>query len=283
MAVPVEGARALNDLHGKRYIVYGVASETSLAWAISNELADHGATVTLAYQRRFRSRVLQLVADAPWVERHEECDVASEESVATFHEGLEGLFDGIVHAVAFAPAEALAKPITETTEEDFATAVTVSAYSLLRVVRHGLPKLARRSAIVTLTYLGSERVVPGYRVMGTAKAALESLVRELAASVGPAYGHRVNAVSAGPVKTLAASGVPGFDLILDWMAASTPLRRNVSQEDVARAARFLLSPDSHGVTGQVLHVDAGYAAVGAPPELERVLTEPRVNPYEGPL
>jgi enoyl-[acyl-carrier protein] reductase I len=119
--------------------------------------------------------------------------------------------------------------------------------------------------------------------MGTAKAALESLVRELAASCGPAYGLRVNAVSAGPVKTLAASGVPGFDMILDWMAQNTPLRRNVTQADVARAARFLLSPDASGITGQVLYVDAGYVSVGAPPELERVLMEPRIDPPEGPV
>jgi enoyl-[acyl-carrier protein] reductase I len=118
--------------------------------------------------------------------------------------------------------------------------------------------------------------------MGTAKAALEQLVRELAASVGP-MGIRVNAVSAGPVKTLAASGVPGFDQILDWMANNTPLRRNVTQADVAHAARFLLSSDASGITGQTLYVDAGYVSVGAPPEMDRVLIEPRLNHPEGPV
>lgn len=270
------------DLIGKRYIVYGVASDTSLAWAIARDLGDRGALVTLAYQKRFMSRVLGLVKDQKWIEQYEECDVSSEESVKAFYAKLRGEYQGLVHAVAFAPAEALMKPITETTEADFQTAMTVSAYSLVRVVRLGLPKLAPGAGIVTLTYLGAERVVPGYRVMGTAKAALESLVRELAASVGPAYGHRVNAISAGPVKTLAASGVPGFDAILDWMANSTPLRRNVTQQDVAHAARFLLSTDAAGITGQTLYVDAGYSSVGAPPEMDRILIEPRLTPPEGP-
>jgi enoyl-[acyl-carrier protein] reductase I len=273
----------MQDLVGKRYIVYGVASDTSLAWAIARDLGERGATVTLAYQKRFMSRVFQLVKDQKWIERHEECDASSEESVKAFYGKLDGQYHGLVHAIAFAPAEALMKPITETTEADFNTAMTVSAYSLIRIVKHGLPKLAPNSAVVALTYLGAERVVPGYRIMGTAKAALESLVRELAASCGPAYGLRVNAVSAGPVKTLAASGVPGFDMILEWMANSTPLRRNVTQADVAHAARFLLSPDSSGITGQVIYVDCGYVSVGAPPELERVLIEPRLTPPEGPL
>ena len=273
----------MQDLVGKRYIVYGVASDTSIAWAIAQELSQRGATVTLAYQKRFMSRVLQLVKDQKWIEQVEECDAASEESVKAFYGKLNGQYHGLVHAIAFAPAEALMKPITETTQEDFATAMTVSAYSLVRVVRLGLPKLAPGSSVVTLTYLGAERVVPGYRVMGTAKAALESLVRELAASVGPAYGHRVNAISAGPIKTLAASGVPGFDQILDWMANNTPLRRNVTQQDVARSARFLLSSDASGITGQVIYVDAGYVSVGAPPEMDRVLIEPRLSPPEGPV
>lgn len=271
----------MQDLQGKRYLVYGVASDTSLAWAIARELGDRGAHVTLAYQKRFMSRVLQLVKDQKFIEQHEECDVSNDESVARFHGKLTGTYDGIVHAVAFAPAEALGRPITETTEEDFNTAMTVSAYSLIRIVRHGLPKLNPNSSVVCLTYLGAERVVPGYRIMGTAKAALESLTRELAASIGP-LGHRVNAVSAGPVKTLAASGVPGFDNILSWMENSAPLRRNVAQADVARAARFLLSPDAGGITGQILYVDCGYSSVGAPPDMERVIVEPVLEPAGGP-
>ncbi len=271
-----------HDLQGQRFIVYGVASDASLAWGIARELGDRGALVTLAYQKRFLSRVRELVKDAKFVEQWEECDVASDDSVKAFHGRLTGRYHGLVHAVGFAPAEALARPIVETTQEDFAATMTVSAYSLVRVVRHALPVLEPGAAVVTLTYLGADRVVPGYRVMGAAKAALESLVRELAASIGP-MGHRVNAVSAGPVKTLAASGIPGFDHILAWMAANTPLRRNVTQADVARAVAFLLSGDSAGITGQTIFVDAGYSSVGAPPAIERVLVEPAIAPPEGPL
>jgi enoyl-[acyl-carrier protein] reductase I len=273
----------MQTLSGKRFIVYGVASDTSIAWAVAKDLADHGATITLAYQKRFMSRVLQLTKEQKWIEASHECDAASEDSVKAFHEKLSGHYDGFVHAVAFAPAEALMKPITETNEEDFKTAMVVSAYSLIRLTRHGLPKLKPGAGIVALTYLGAERVVPGYRIMGTAKAALESLVRELAASVGPSSGVRVNAISAGPIKTLAASGVPGFDMILEWMANNTPLRRNVTQDDVARAARFLLTADSAGITAQTIYVDAGYVSMGAPPELDRVLIEPRTDPPEGPV
>ena len=260
----------MTDLRNARYLVYGVASDTSLAWAIARDLGQSGAGVTLAYQKRFRSRVQSLVKDHAWVEGVEECDVASEDSVRDLHQRLRGPFDGLVHAVAFAPSDALARPITETTEDDFRVALGVSAYSLVRVVRHALPLLAPQSSIVTLTYLGADRVVPSYRVMGTA-------------SVGPGCGHRVNAISAGPVKTLAASGIPGFDRILEWMADVTPLRRNVTQEDIARVARFLLSDDAAAVTGQVIYADAGYSAVGVPPELDRVFVEPRLDPYEAAL
>ena len=188
------------DLRGKRAIVFGVASEDSIAWAIARKLAAAGATVTLAYQKRFLSRVLQLVKDQPWIEAHLECDVAKDDSVKAFYDQLDGKYDVLVHAVAFAPAEALSKNIVFTGEEDFNTALVVSAYSLVRVTRHALRVLNPGSSVLTLTYLGATRVVPGYRVMGTAKAALEELVRELAVGVG-STGHRVNAISAGPIKT----------------------------------------------------------------------------------
>lgn len=270
----------MQSLGDNRFVVFGVASDTSLAWAVARELGEQGAKVTIGYQKRFRSRVLQLVKDQPWIEQYEECDVSSEESVTEFYGRLSGQYDGIVHSVAFAPAEALAAPILETREEDFTTALVISAYSLIRVTRLGLDKLKTGAGVVTLSYLGSERVIPGYRVMGTAKAALESLVRELAASVGPAHGIRINAVSAGPVRTLAASGIPDFDLILDWMANNTPLRRNVTHREVANTMRFLLSDDASGITGQTIYVDAGYVTVGAPLELDRVLIEPRLEPVE---
>ncbi len=258
------------DLTGKRALVFGVASEDSIAWAIAKQLAANGAKVTLGYQKRFLSRLMQLVKGHDWIEAWHECDVGKEEAVAAFFEEAEGNFDAMVHCIAFAPAEALGAEITQTRQEDFEMAMTVSAYSLVRLTRHALPRLNEGSGILALTYLGADRVVPGYRVMGTAKAALQELVRELAAVAGPQRGVRVNAISAGPIRTLAASGVPGFDSILDWMKHSAPLKRNVNQEDVARSALFLLSELGSGVTGQTLYVDAGYSAMGVPPDLDKM-------------
>ncbi|MHA2252103.1 MAG: enoyl-ACP reductase FabI [Candidatus Kariarchaeaceae archaeon] len=175
----------------------------------------------------------------------------------------------VVHAIGFAPATALGKPIIFTTEEDFNSALVVSSYSLQRICRHAMKVLNKESSIVTLTYLGATSVVPGYRLMGVAKAALESLVRELSVVLGAA-GHRINAVSSGPIRTLAASHVPGFDNILDFMAHSAPLKRNVTQEDTAKASIFLLSEMSSGITGQTIFCDAGYSIIGVPPDLDKM-------------
>ncbi len=257
------------DLKGKRALVFGVASEDSIAWAIAQELARHGATVTMGYQKRFLSRVMGLFKDTPWIDGWHECDVTQEDSVQRFFEEAEGTFDMMVHCIAFAPATALQDELIRTTSEDFGTALDVSAYSLVRLCRFAEPKLNDGAGVVCLTYLGADRVVPGYRVMGTAKAALQELTRELAVCMG-GRAIRVNAISAGPIRTLAASGVPGFDNILDWMAHSAPLKRNVTQQDVARSALFMLSDLGSGVTGQTLYVDAGYSAVGVPPELDKV-------------
>ena len=257
------------DLRGKRALVFGVASEDSIAWAAAQKLAAAGARVTLGYQKRFLSRLMMMVKEKPWIEGWHECDVTKEEDVRKFFATVQGKFDMMVHAIAFAPATALQKPLIFTNEADFAQALNVSSYSLVRLTHFAMPVLNHGSSILTLTYLGGERIVPGYRVMGTAKAALENLVRELAADIGPA-GHRINAISAGPIRTLAASGVPGFDLILDYMAHAAPLRRNVNQEDVANAAVFLLSPLAGGITASTIYVDAGYHAVGVPPDLDKI-------------
>jgi enoyl-[acyl-carrier protein] reductase I len=268
------------NLNGKRALVFGVASEDSIAWAICQRLAEQGVKITLGYQKRFLSRLMQLVKEKPWIEAWYECDVTVEEDVKKFFSQVQGKYDMMVHAIAFAPATALSRPIIFTSAEDFATALNVSAYSLIRLTHYSMPVLNKNSSIVTLTYFGSERVVPGYRVMGTAKAALESLVRELAMAIGSA-GHRVNAISAGPIKTLAASGVPGFDAILGWMQNNAPLRRNVNQDDVAKASLFLLSELASGVTGHILYVDAGYNIAGAPPDLElmaKAIGMPAANP-----
>ncbi len=257
------------NLEGKRALIFGVAADSSIAWGIAQELAKYGVKCTMGYQKRFLSRVMQLFKETPWIEGWFECDVTNEDSVKKFFEEAKGEYDMLVHCIAFAPAEALSKPIDQTTSADFATALDISAYSLLRLAHHGMPRMTKGGSIVSLTYLGADRTVPGYRVMGTAKAALQQLTRELAV-VGGEKGLRVNTISAGPIRTLAASGVPGFDTILDWMKHSAPLKRNVSQEDVAKAALFLLSDLGSGVTGQTLYVDAGYTSVGVPPGLDQI-------------
>lgn len=262
------------SLAGKRAVVFGVASEDSIAWAIAQELAAQGATVVMGYQKRFLSRILQLFKDKPWIEAYHECDATIEESVASFfaeaHQKNPKPFDMLVHCIAFAPATALQDEVVRTTEPDWNVALGVSAYSLVRLTRHAMPHLARDGAIVSLTYLGADRFVPGYRVMSTAKAALQQLTRELAFTCGREKGVRVNAISAGPIRTLAASGIPGFTQILDWMKHSAPLGRNVSQQDVAKSALFLLSDLASGVTGQTLYVDAGYSIMGVPPGLDQM-------------
>lgn len=255
-------------LAGKRALVFGVASEDSIAWAIAQELAAHGAKVTMGYQKRFLSRIMGLFKDKPWIEGSFECDAAVEESVAKFFTEAKGPFDMMVHCIAFAPATALQDEVVKTTEADWNVALGVSAYSLVRLTRHAMPHMNRDGAIISLTYLGADRFVPGYRVMSAAKAALQELTRELAFTCGREKGVRVNAISAGPIRTLAASGIPGFTNILDWMKHSAPLGRNVTQQDVAKSALFLLSDLGSGVTGQVLYVDAGYSIVGVPPGLD---------------
>ena len=262
------------SLAGKRALVFGVASEDSIAWAIAQELANHGAKVTMGYQKRFLSRVLQLFQGKPWIEAWHECDVGLEDSVQKFFQEAHAKnaqpFDMMVHCIGFAPASALQDEVVRTTEADWNTALTVSAYSLVRLTRFAMPHMAQGGAIVCLTYLGADRFVPGYRVMSAAKAALQELTRELSFTCGREKGVRVNAISAGPIKTLAASGVPGFDMILDWMRHSAPLGRNVDQQDVAKAAYFLLSDLGSGVTGQTLYVDAGYSIMGVPPDLDKM-------------
>ncbi len=274
-----------NSLAGKRAVIFGVASDDSIAWAIAQELAAHGATCIMGYQKRFLSRVLQLFKDKPWIEGYLECDVATEESVAKFFEEAKvkhpGNFDMMVHCIGFAPASALQDEVVKTTEADWNTALTVSAYSLVRLTRHTMPAMNPGGAIISLTYLGADRFVPGYRVMSAAKAALQELTRDLAFTCGREKQVRVNAISAGPIRTLAASGVPGFSMILDWMKHAAPLGRNVSQQDVAKSAFFLLSDLASGVTGQILFVDAGYSIMGVPPDLDKMVLPGQTTPTGG--
>jgi enoyl-[acyl-carrier protein] reductase I len=252
------------SLKGKRVLVFGVASESSIAWSIAQTMAEAGAKIVLGYQFKFRSRVMQLVKDQDWIEAWLPCDLTKEEEVKEFFDQLPGRADVLVHAVAYADPSTFRKPIMMASDTEFGDALTISAYSLLRLVRFAMPKLNDNASIMTLSYLAAVRPVPNYRVMGVAKAALEAVVRESAFAVGP-RGIRVNAISAGPIRTLAASAIAGFDGILDFVKANAPLRENVTQKDVAGTSVFLASDLSRRITGQTIYVDSGYSIVGIPP------------------
>ena len=252
-------------LEGKTGLVMGVANKRSIAWGITNAVSRAGARVILTYQNeRLGENVHELAAGLqnPLVIP---CDVSSDEQIASaMGRILEevGHLDFLVHALAFAPREALDGMYADTKREDFKTALDVSAYSLVSVSRAAMPLMqGRGAAIVTLTYLGSERVVQNYNVMGVAKAALESSVRYLANDLGP-HGIRVNAVSSGPVKTLASSAVGGISGMIKLHAEKAPLRRPVDIDEVGDAALFLVSSLSRGITGEIIYVDGGYNILG---------------------
>ena len=254
------------DFTGKTGLIVGVANRRSLSWAIAQIAASRGARLAITYQGRFEEHVHELsqgLDPAPLVLP---CDVASDTDIDAVYARLERDFGGldfVVHGAAFAPREELSAPFSSTTREGFRIALDISAYSLIALTRSAAPLMERRGggSILTLTYLGSERVFPNYNVMGVAKAALEATVRYLAADVG-SRNIRVNAVSAGPVKTLAAAGISGFSGILNVYRDRAPLRRNVDAAEVAEAAAFLLSDAGKGITGEVLMVDAGFHATG---------------------
>jgi enoyl-[acyl-carrier protein] reductase I len=240
-------------------IIFGVANKRSIAWATAQACADAGARLAFTYQNeRLKGNVEELTRgmDAPLAQ----CDVTKPEEVeATFAAVKErfGRLDFLVHSLAFAPREALAGEFVNTTREAFLTALDISAHSLTELARAAAPLMTEGGSIVSMTYYGAEKVVPNYNVMGVAKAALEASTRYLAADLGP-RGIRVNAISAGPIQTLAARGVGDLGTMLRHHAERAPLRRNVEAREVGNAALFLLSPLSSGVTGEVLHVDCGY-------------------------
>ena len=250
-----------------RGLIVGIANKRSLAWAIAQASAAAGARLVLTYQNeRLKENVEELAATLPTAPTLLPCDVADDGQVAALFEAIGGDdhgLDFVVHGAAFAPREALAAPFVETTREAFRIALDVSAFSLVALAKGALPLMAKRGggSILTLTYLGARRVFPNYNVMGVAKAALEASVRYLASDLGP-QNVRVNAISAGPVKTLAASGISGFSSILGVYRDRAPLRRNIESSEVADAALFLLGPAGRGVTGEVLMVDAGFHVMG---------------------
>jgi enoyl-[acyl-carrier protein] reductase I len=257
---------AAGILAGKRALIVGVATERSIAWGIAQAMHAQGAQLALSYANdKFKERVEPLAAQLG-VDLTMPLDVQDDAQIDAAFELLRrqwGHLDVLVHAVAFAPREALAGSYTAaTTRAAFREAHEVSSYSFTALARAALPLMSGRAgAMLTLSYLGAVRSMPSYNVMGLAKASLESSVRFLAADLGP-QGIRVNAISAGPIKTLAAAGVGGFRRMLATVAQVAPLRRNVTLEDVGNAAVFLSSDMAAGVTGEVLYVDSGYSTVG---------------------
>jgi enoyl-[acyl-carrier protein] reductase I len=252
-------------LAGKRILITGVISNRSIAYGIARAAQREGAQIALTYQNeRFRERVTEMAAELG-SKIALPCEVTSDAEIASLFEKLRthwDALDGLVHAIAFAPREAIAGELLDgLTREAFAQAHDISAYSFPALAKAALPMMqGRKAALVTLTYLGAERVVPHYNTMGLAKASLEASVRYLAANLGP-QGIRVNGISAGPIKTLAAAGISGFGKILKFVEEHAPLRRNVTIDEVGNVAAFLLSDLAAAVTGEILHVDAGFSQI----------------------
>jgi enoyl-[acyl-carrier protein] reductase I len=258
-------------LDGRRALIFGVANDHSIAWGIAQALHEAGAEIGFSSVESLIERRVRPLAESIGSTFVEPCDVQSDEQIRevfsrwrTAH-GAEARLDILVHALAFAKREDLEGSFVDTSRDGFALALDVSAYSLVAVVREARSAGVFRSgsSVLTLTYYGAEKVVSNYNVMGVAKAALEASVRYLAADVGP-EGVRVNAISAGPVRTLAAAGISGFKKMYGAFADLAPLRRNISIEDVGKTALYLASDLSSAVTGEVIYVDGGFSIMGVP-------------------
>lgn len=252
-------------LAGKRILITGLLSNRSISWGIAKACQREGATLAFTYQNeRFKDRVAEMAKELG-SELIFSCDVASDEEIATLFTSLgkewDGM-DGLVHAIAFAPREAIAGDFLDgISREAFRIAHDVSSYSFAALAKGALPLMrGRNGAMVTLTYLGADRVIPNYNTMGLAKASLEAAVRYLAGSLGPG-GIRVNGISAGPIKTLAAAGISGFGKILKFVEENAPMRRNVSIDEVGNVAAFMLSDLASGITGEITYVDSGFNTV----------------------
>ncbi len=253
-------------LKGKKGIIFGVANKRSIAWGIAQTLANHGAQLAFTYQGdRLKESVQELASTLAQPSPLYPCDVTKDEDIKNVFEQLGGEFGSLqflVHCVAFAKKEDLAGHTLDTSRDGFHLAQDVSAYSLIALTKAAEPLLEKEGgSIVALTYLGSEKVIPNYNVMGLAKASLESSIRYLAYDLGK-KNIRVNGVSAGPVSTLAARGISGFTTMLENHRNRAPLGRNVEIEEVANTAFFLLSPLASGITGEILYVDCGYRIMG---------------------
>jgi enoyl-[acyl-carrier protein] reductase I len=253
-------------LDGRNALIFGVANDHSIAWGIARALHDAGAEVGFSSVESLIERRVRPLAESIGSTFVEPCDVQSDDQIRAvlqrWGEAHESL-DILIHALAFARREDLEGSFVDTSRDGFALAMDVSAYSLVALVREARPLLRRGSSVVTLTYYGAEKVVANYNVMGVAKAALEASVRYLAADLGP-DGVRVNAISAGPIRTLAASGIAGFKRMYGSFAEAAPLRANITPEDVGRSAVYLASDLSRAVTGEILYVDGGFNILGVP-------------------
>ncbi len=252
---------------GKKGLVLGVANDYSIAWAISRKLLDEGAEIGFTHLpgEKMERRVRKL-ADPIGAKLVTSCDVQKDEDVARVFDQARktyGTLDFVLHSIAFAPIDDLKGPFVNSSRDGFKTAMDISVYSLAIVSRHAAESMPNGGAIATLTYFGGERVVSGYNLMGVCKAALDAAVRYLAYDLGPKQ-IRVNAVSAGPVKTLAASAVGDADKLAGLYEAVSPLGRNITREEVGAAGMFLLSDLASGITGEILHVDCGYNVMGSP-------------------
>ncbi len=252
------------NLQGRVAVVFGVANKRSIAYAIAQKLAEAGCTLAVGYQNeRLKSEADSLIGDIPNASAFQ-CDVTRDEEIESAFAQLKeryGKLHILVHSVAFATSDSMKNDFLETTREGFRIAHDISVYSLIALTRAAAPLMTEGGSVMALTYYGSEKVFPNYNVMGVAKAALEATVRYLAASLGP-RNIRVNAISAGPIKTLAARGIGDLGTMLKGHAERSPLRRNVDQAEVAGAAVYLASDLSSGVTGEITYVDAGYNVMG---------------------
>lgn len=252
-------------LQGKKALIFGVANDKSIAWAIARLFHEQGAEVAITYAGEALEKRVRPLAESINAAAILPCNVTSDDEIKGVFSELGKIWDGvdiIIHAIAFANKEELKGTIVNTTRDGFATAMDISVYSFMALLKEGQQMMQGRNAVaLTLSYYGAVKVFPSYNVMGVAKAALEASVRYLAEALG-AEGIRVNGISAGPIRTLAAAGVNGFMQILNHVEEKAPLRRNITQEDVARSALYLCSDLSSGVTGEIHYVDGGYNVIG---------------------